>query len=96
MKDALWTFVSTEGVEPTNNADERALRSAVIWRRVSFGPQSQRGSRFVERILTVSATLKQQNRNILDYLTAACVARLRHEEPPSLLPPEARPTPLRA
>jgi transposase len=96
LKDALWTFVSTEGVEPTNNAAERALRPAVIWRKVSFGTQSARGSRFVERILTVSATLKQQNRNVLDYLTAACIAKLRNEEPPSLLPPEARPTAVRA
>lgn len=69
--EALWTFVSTEGVEPTTNPAERALRPAVIWRRVSFGTQSERGSRFVERILTVCATLKQQNRNVLDYLTAA-------------------------
>jgi len=96
LKDALWTFVSTEGVEPTNNAAERALRPAVIWRKVSFGTQSDRGSRFVERIMTVAATLKQQDRNVLDYLTAACIAKLRHEEPPSLLPAEVRPVRLRA
>lgn len=86
LKEALWTFVSTEGVEPTNNAAERALRPAVIWRKVSFGTHSARGSRFMERILTVTATLKQQHRDVLDYLTQACIARLRHEEPPSLLP----------
>lgn len=96
LKEALWTFVSTEGVEPTNNAAERALRPAVIWRRVSFGTQSDRGSRFVERILTVCATLKQQNRNVLDYLTAACIAKLRHEDPPSLLPAVAPAKALRA
>lgn len=96
LKEALWTFVSTEGVEPTNNSAERALRPAVIWRKVSFGTQSEHGSRFVERILTVSATLKQQNRSVLDYLNAACIAKLRNEEPPSLLPPEAQAKPIRA
>jgi transposase len=83
---ALWTFVYAEGVEPTNNAAERALRTAVIWRKVSFGTDSERGSRFVERILTVLATLKQQKRNVLAYLTDACEAELHRRPPPSLLP----------
>src|SRR5512137_239274 len=82
---ALWTFVYAEGVEPTNNAAERALRSAVIWRKVSFGTDSERGSRYVERILTVVTTLKQQHRHALDYLTAACEAALYCRQPPSLL-----------
>jgi len=82
---ALWTFVYAEGVEPTNNAAERALRSAVIWRRVSFGTDSERGSRFVERILTVITTLKQQHRHALGYLTAACDATLHDRPAPSLL-----------
>ncbi|MCA1600491.1 MAG: IS66 family transposase, partial [Acidobacteria bacterium] len=69
---ALWTFVRVEGVEPTNNAAERALRRAVLWRRKSFGTQSAAGSRFVERILTVVTSLRQQGRNVLEYLTAAC------------------------
>ncbi len=55
---ALWTFVSVEGIEPTNNAAERALRHAVIWRKGSLGTQSEEGSRYVERILTVVATLR--------------------------------------
>jgi len=83
---ALWTFVYAEGVEPTNNAAERALRTAVIWRKVSFGTDSEKGSRFVERILTVLATLKQQRRNVLAYLTEACEAALHRRQPPSLLP----------
>ncbi len=83
---ALWTFVYAEGVEPTNNAAERALRSAVIWRKISFGTDSERGSRFVERILTVIITLKQQRRHALGFLTAACEAALHRSEPPSLLP----------
>lgn len=72
VEAALWTFVRVKGLEPTNNAAERALRRAVLWRRKSFGTQSETGSRFVERILSVVATLRQQGRDVLEYLTAAC------------------------
>ena len=84
--DALWTFVDVENVEPTNNAAERALRYAVIWRKVSFGTNSERGSRFVERIFTVVATLRLQERNVLEYLTEACARAQAGKQPPSLLP----------
>jgi transposase len=84
---ALWTFIEVTGIEPTNNAAERAIRTGVIWRKTSLGTQSQAGSLFVERMLTVSATLKQQNRNVLDYLTAVCIACLSNQPAPSLLPP---------
>ncbi len=86
LEPALWTFVTVVGVEPTNNVAERALRRAVVWRRRSFETQSPAGSRFAERLLTVITTLRQQDRAVLDYLTAACAAALRGEEPPSLLP----------
>jgi len=76
LAPALWTFVTMEGVEPTNNAAERALHRAVIWRRRSFGTQSAAGSRFAERLLTVVTTLRQQERDVLDYLTVACTAAL--------------------
>jgi transposase len=72
LEAALWTFVRVEGAEPTNNNAERPLRRAVLWRRKSFGTQSESGSQFVERILTVVTSLRQQGRNVLDYLTAAC------------------------
>jgi transposase len=85
-REALWTFVQVEGVEPTNNAAERALRPGVQRRKISFGTQSEEGSRFVESMMTVVATLKQQQRNVLAYLTAAHEAALRGEAPPSLLP----------
>jgi transposase len=85
-REALWTFVQVEGVEPTNNTAERAIRPGVQWRKGSFGTQSQDGSRFVESMMTVVATLKQQKRNVLDYLTAAHGAALRGEPAPSLLP----------
>jgi transposase len=85
-REALWTFVQLEGVEPTNNAAERSIRPGVQWRKGSFGTQSEEGSRFVESMMTVVATLKQQQRNVLEYLTAACEAALRGEAAPSLLP----------
>ena len=85
-RQALWTFVQVAGVEPTNNTAERSIRPGVLWRKGSFGTQSAEGSRFVESMMTVVATLKQQQRNVLEYLTAACEAALRGEAAPSLLP----------
>jgi transposase len=85
-REALWTFVQVAGVEPTNNTAERAIRPGVQWRKGSFGTQSKDGSRVVESMMTVVATLKQQQRNVLDYLTAAHEAALCGELAPSLLP----------
>lgn len=86
LEPALWTFVSHEGVEPTNNQAERCLRRAVLWRRRSFGTQSETGSRFVERVLTTVTSLRQQKRDVLDYMTIACAAAICGDKPPSLLP----------
>src|SRR5499426_1621923 len=85
-REALWTFVQVEGVEPTNNTAERAIRPGVQWRNTSFGTQSEAGSRFVASMMTVVATLKQQQRSVLEYLIAAHEAALRAEAAPSLLP----------
>jgi hypothetical protein len=90
VKSALWTFVDHEGIEPTNNFGEQIIRLAVMWRRVSFGTQSERGNRFVERMLTVTATCRQQDRNVLDYVTAAVEAKLNGTAAPSLLPVVSR------
>ena len=84
-RENLWTFVVVEGVEPTNNAAERALRHAVIWRKLSFGAQSAAGSRFVETMLTVVETCRQQKNNPLDYVTAAIAAHFAGQKPPPLL-----------
>ena len=84
--EAMWTFVRIEGVEPTNNSGERAVRHGVIYRKLSGGTKSAAGSRFVERVLTVHATLRLQGRSILRFLQAACEARVRNCAPPSLLP----------
>jgi hypothetical protein len=84
-RDWLWTFLDVEGVEPTSNASERALRPAVIWRKLSFGTQSAYRSRFVETILTVVETCHRQSRNSFEYLTAAMEAHFANQPSPSLL-----------
>jgi transposase len=86
VEEGLWNFVWFPGVEPTNNAAERALRHAVIWRRISGGTASESGSRFVERMLTVVATCRQQGRDVLEYLTSCFEADRRGQLIPSLLP----------
>jgi transposase len=83
---ALWTFARLEGVEPTNNGAERALRPTVLWRKGSFGSESEAGSRFAERLLTVAATCRQQGRPLLAFLVAAGEAALQGTAAPSLLP----------
>jgi transposase len=82
----LWTFVRVEGVEPTNNHAERALRHGVIYRKLSGGTDSESGSRFVERMLSVVATCRQQGMNVLDYLTRCYRAHLDGGPVASLIP----------
>lgn len=89
--EALWSFADHPGVDPTNNAAERSVRKAVLWRKGSFGSQSESGCRFVERILTVTATLRQQGRGVLDYLVAVANAPLTGCPPPKLVPAPALP-----
>jgi hypothetical protein len=84
-REHLWTFVEVEGVEPTNNAAERALRHAVIWRKLSFGTQSAAGSRFVERMLTVIETTRRQGINVFEWLTETVRANLSGQTSPNLL-----------
>jgi len=86
LEPALWTFTRRRGIEPTNNAAERALRHAVQWRKTSYGTDSAAGSHFVANILSVVATCRQQNRNVLDFLHHCCQTHLHGHEAPSLLP----------
>jgi transposase len=87
VERSLWTFLRVAGVEPTNNAAERALRRAVLWRRKSFGTQSAEGSRFVGRVLTAVTTLRQQGREVLEYLARVCAGgRLAGDRAVRLLP----------
>jgi transposase len=85
-RDALWTFVHDPAVEPTNNEAERALRHAVILRKLTFGTQSERGSRFIERMLSTVDTLRKQDRAVLGFLMDALHAEDSDATPPSLLP----------
>jgi hypothetical protein len=87
----FFTFVHEEGVEPTNNAAERALRTAVQWRKIMFGNRSEEGERAVARFLTVTRTCQLQQLNVLAYLTAAISCYRRRQTVASLLP--KRPTP---
>jgi transposase len=86
LESALWTFVSKEGVEPTNNYMERLVRLAVLWRRRSFGCNSERGCRFVERILTVVQTCRLHGKNALEYVYNAVHSHRRGLSCPGLLP----------
>ena len=81
----FFTFVHEHGVEPTNNAAERALRTAVQWRKIMFGNRSDDGERAVERLLTVTRTCQFQQINALVYLTAAIAAHRRHQKVASLV-----------
>ena len=81
---ALWTFVDTLGVEPTNNHAERELRAFVMWRKKSYGTQSERGNQFAERLMTVAHTARKQKKGVLELITECCVAKLDGTAPPSL------------
>jgi transposase len=88
LQPAVWRFVVTEGIEPTNNHAERLLRRGVLWRKNAFGSQSAAGCRFVERMLTVVQSCRLQGRSVLHYLYEAVVAHRNGLPAPSLLPAE--------
>jgi transposase len=81
---ALWTFAIHDGVQPTNNHAERALRSAVIYRKLSLGSQSEGGERRVERLLSAHTTCRLQDRSLFVYLTDALTAHARGDPVPLL------------
>jgi transposase len=83
-KLALWTFVDHDGVEPTNNHAERELRAFVLWRKRSFGTQSDRGNLFAERLMTVAHTARKQGKDVLGFLTGCCEAHATGARAPSL------------
>ena len=91
LEKCLWTFVDVPGLEPTNNYGERCIRHAVMYRKTSFGTQSEEGSRFVERIFTATTSLKRQGRDVLGFLTETIAAHRRRLQKPSLLPSEPVP-----
>jgi transposase len=88
-RQALWTFADNADVEPTNNHAEREIRAFVLWRKRSYGTQSDRGNVFAERVMTVAHTARKQNKNVLAFLTACCRARAGSASRPSLFVPDA-------
>ncbi len=86
LADGLWTFLVTPGIEPTNNAAERALRQSVIQRKISHGDQSRQGAICRSRLLTVTTTLRQQGRDVWKFLEQDWIAHHRGGLIPSLLP----------
>jgi hypothetical protein len=86
VADGLWTFLKIKGIEPTNNVAERALRQSVIQRKISHGVQSRQGAICRSRLLTVTTTLRQQGRDVWDFLEQAWIAHHRGGVMPSLLP----------
>ena len=85
LEPALWTFVTTEGVEPTNNHMGGCCVERCCGGRRSFGCWSANGCRFVERILTVVQTRRLQAKNVLDYLHEAVLSHRTGQPCPSLL-----------
>lgn len=88
---ALWTFVEQDGVEPTNNHAEGEIRAFVLWRKRSYGTQSERGNLFAERVMTVAHTARKQKRNVLEFLTACCRAWANGTRAPPLFAAHAIP-----
>jgi hypothetical protein len=80
----MWTFVDVDGVEPTNNDAERAIRPAVTARKASFGTQSDRGSRFIERMLTASGTLARRDQSLFGFVREAAASALGLGQAPTL------------
>ena len=81
---ALWTFVTHEGVDPTNNAAERSLRGPVIYRKLSHGTRTDDGERFIERALSASVTCRLQKRSLFGYLADLLTAHARGDPLPTL------------
>jgi transposase len=91
VEEHLWTFLTDPAIPVTNNRCERLLRYAVIWRKLSYGTDSEAGARFVERILTVTASLQLQQPDVFGYLTTAIDAHFHGQAAPSILPVTSEP-----
>jgi transposase len=87
----LWTFVRVAGVEPTNNTAERSIRPAALWRKTSFGVRSERGRKFVERMLTVRASRRLRGISVVEFVKNAVTAKRNGHSAPSLLIPGNQP-----
>jgi hypothetical protein len=86
VANGLWTLLKVKGIEPTNNAAERALRQSVIQHKISHFDQSRQGAICLSRFLTDTASIQKQGRDIWDFLEQAWITHHRREVMPSLLP----------
>lgn len=84
-REALWTFVTHEGVEPTNNHAELELRPFVLWRKRCFGSRSDRGDRFAERVMTIARTARKQGKSVLQFINNSVTAYIGDQTPPQLI-----------
>lgn len=84
-RDALWTFVTHQDVEPTNNHAELELRDFVLWRKRSFGSQSEHGERFAERMMTAVRTARKQGKDVLDFMVGSITAYIGGTTAPRLI-----------
>jgi transposase len=82
----FFTFVTTPGVEPTNNMTEQAIRYLIIDRRITQGTRGQKGQRWCERIWTTISTCEAQGRSVFKFLCAAILAHFKRDPAPSLMP----------
>jgi transposase len=83
---SMFLFAFVDGVEPTNNAAERALRHGVLWRKMSRGPKSVKGSEYLACIWSVVETCRQQGRSVWTFLTVCLASAAERRIMPSLLP----------
>ncbi|MCA1701634.1 MAG: IS66 family transposase, partial [Actinobacteria bacterium] len=83
---ALWTFCEVPGINPTNNAAERALRHAVILRKIQLGTQSEHGNRWIERVCSIRESCRLQGRPVINYLVDAATAAQHRRPILSLVP----------
>ena len=84
--ESVWRFTTRDDVDATNNMAERDLRRFVIWRKTLFGSQSERGDRFIERVLTVVTTCRKHERPLVSFFVEALRAKLGGDAAPALLP----------
>jgi len=84
---SLFVFAFAAGVEPTNNAAERAVRHGVLWRKQSHGPKSEAGATYLAHIWSVVETCRQHGTNVWEYLTECLEATAAGRPAPALLPP---------
>ena len=96
LEPCLWRFVTKSGVPPTNNRAENALRKPVIYRRISQGTESEAGSTYIARLMSVVSTCALQGRRVFDFLTEAILCYRKGQPAPSLLPPTDSLSPVQA